>query len=117
MSGTLELSDELCWMPAGWVYDNVLERLAAELQTEKRSLSRTLLQAKTEENGGYLDLRGSRKDELIALGDAIEKVCAGIESEGPGAFFEPAYYEGFISQVRELRGMVRDRLGAFRVGI
>jgi hypothetical protein len=29
MAGTLEVTEELCWMPAGWVFDTVLERMAA----------------------------------------------------------------------------------------
>ena len=57
MAGTLEVTDELCWMPAGWVFDTVLERIASELHTQAPELADQLLAACTEAGGGYLDLR------------------------------------------------------------
>jgi len=39
MAGTLEISDDLCWMPAGWVYDNVLERIAFTLKDKDAALA------------------------------------------------------------------------------
>ncbi len=110
MSGTLELSDELCWMPAGWVYDNVLECLAEELRTEQPSVSRALLQARTYENGGYLDLRSARTDEILALQHAAEKGYARLESEGASSFSLPEFYDGFVSQFLTLREMLQGRL-------
>ena len=57
MAGTLEVTEELCWMPAGWVFDTVLERMAAVLHTQEPALAARLRTARTEANGGYLDLR------------------------------------------------------------
>ena len=110
MSGTLELSDKLCWMPAGWVYDEALERLAAELEAGQPSTSRILRQARTEENGGYLDLRSARTDELVALHRAAEDVYVRLKSEGVARFSAPEFYVGFVSQVLTLKEMLRDRL-------
>jgi hypothetical protein len=110
VSGTLELSNELCWMPAGWVYDNVLDRLAAELEAEHPAIARTLLQARSAENGGYLDLRSARADELLALRQAAEKVHARLESEGASSFAAPEFYDGFVSQFRAFREILGNRL-------
>ena len=43
MAGTLEVTEELCWMPAGWVFDTVLEYLAAELYSQEPALAARLL--------------------------------------------------------------------------
>jgi hypothetical protein len=37
MAGTLEITDEYCWMPAGWLFDNVLDRIAAEIESQSSS--------------------------------------------------------------------------------
>ena len=66
MAGTLEVTDELCWMPAGWVFDAVLEHIAAELHTQDPELAAQLLDARTAANGGYLDLRNT----VVYLGAA-----------------------------------------------
>ena len=67
MAGTLEVTDDLCWMPAGWVFDTVLERLASELHSPAPELAAQLLAARTEANGGYLDLRASDLGTLDLL--------------------------------------------------
>ena len=46
MAGTLEVTEELCWMPAGWVFDTVLERMAAEIHPQEPALAARLLAAR-----------------------------------------------------------------------
>jgi ribosomal protein S12 methylthiotransferase accessory factor YcaO len=53
-AGTLEVIEELCWMPAGWVFDTVLERMAVVLHPQEPALAERLLAARTEANSGYL---------------------------------------------------------------
>ncbi len=98
MSGSRELPDELCWMPAGWVYDDVLDRLAQELETELPAISHMLLQAKPETNGGYLDLIHISVDELLALERAAERAYERLEMDGPSCFSVPSFYAGLASQ-------------------
>ena len=43
MAGTLQIRDEATWMPAGWIFDGVLQIVADKLKTEEASLARTLL--------------------------------------------------------------------------
>ncbi len=49
MAGTLEVTEELCWMPAGWVFDTVLERMAAMLHTQEPALAARLRAARTKD--------------------------------------------------------------------
>jgi hypothetical protein len=107
VAGTLEITDELCWMPAGWVYDNVLERLAMVLKASSPSLSTTLLQSRTHENGGYLDLRGCGTHHLSSLVQAADQAYAQVENEGANSFDDPAFYPGFMEQFQQLREMLR----------
>jgi hypothetical protein len=48
MAGTLEVTEELCWMPAGWVFNTVLERMAAVLHPQEPTQAAQLLAARTE---------------------------------------------------------------------
>jgi len=107
MAGTLEISDDLCWMPAGWLYDNVLERLASKVKDKDASLASLLLQSRTNENGGYCDLRGCGPDRLLMLIQAADDAYAQVEHNGPSSFHDPSSYPGFLEQFRSLREMLR----------
>lgn len=109
MAGTLEISDELCWMPAGWVYDNVLERMASSLKDNDVSLAGILLQSRTDENGGHCDLRMCDASQFLKLVQAADDAYAQVESEGAGSFHDPASYPGFVDQFRRLREMLYAR--------
>ena len=61
MAGTLEITETLCWMPAGWIYDNALEGIAEHLGNDLRERP---LSSLTEINGGYLDLQTATIDEV-----------------------------------------------------
>lgn len=108
MAGTLEISGDLCWMPAGWVYDNVLERMASFLKDKDASLSDMLLQSRTDENGGYIDLRICDANRLTALVQAADGAYAQVESEGASSFYDPTSYPGFLDQFRKLLEMLHD---------
>ena len=109
MAGTLEISEELCWMPAGWVYDNVLERMALALKEEDAMLAGLLLQSRRDENGGYCDLRMIGEGQLLKLSKAADDVYLQVEAEGATAFHDPSSYPGFVDQLLKLRQMFRGR--------
>lgn len=106
MAGTLEVSDELCWMPAGWVFDTVLERLASELHTPAPELAAQLLAARTEANGGYLDLRASDRGTLDLLLNAADTAYDRLKQESAEGFRTPAFYKGLLDQFQEFRDML-----------
>lgn len=111
MAGTLEISEDLCWMPAGWVYDNMLERMALVLNGEDAMLANMLLQSRTDDNGGYCDLRMMDGGQLLRLAKAADDVCLQIEAEGASSFHDPSSYPGFVDQLRQLRQMLCKRVG------
>src|SRR2546423_5269671 len=98
MAGTLEISDDLCWMPAGWVYDNVLERIAFTLKDKDAALASLLLQSRIDENGGYCDLRECCANRFLLLVQAADDAYAQVEREGPTPFHDPSFYPGFLEQ-------------------
>ena len=107
MSGTLEISNTHCWMPAGWVYDNAMERLAAVIQSRNTTLSRMLTESRTSEQGGHLDLRGLSVSELSLLVDASGEVCRLAALQGPNSFADPTFFSGFLSQLHQLHEMLK----------
>jgi hypothetical protein len=107
MAGTLEIRDDLCWMPAGWVFDNLLER-AAQAEPE---LKEALLGALTEGGAGYLDMRGWSPTRVRRLKSAVRQVRDEVERGGAGAFANPQFFPGFLRQVDELLDLLTQALG------
>src|SRR5436189_2876300 len=103
MSGTLIVRDNAVWMPAGWVFDNVLELVASELQAENSSLSKALLDARTDVRGGYLDLRMLDANQFRSLVRAAGRAYERVIEEGAKAFYDPSFYEGFVKRFDDLK--------------
>jgi hypothetical protein len=102
MAGTLEITEDLCWMPAGWVVDTVLERMARVLQTKDPTLAEMLLAARTDASGGYLDLRDMTLETLGMLLDAAHVAYSHLEHEGAAGFEAPEFYAGLLTQFQHL---------------
>lgn len=107
MSGTMDIRDDIAWMPAGWVFDNVLELVASELQSEDPSLATILLEARIDISGGYLDLRTLSADRFRSLLRAVERVFNRLIKEGPDAFHDPSFYPGFMKHLDELKRLLQ----------
>lgn len=110
MAGTLEVTDELCWMPAGWVFDSVLERLASELCTQAPELADQLLAARTEANGGYLDLRNRDQNTFDLLLKAADIAYSRLKQEGKERSATPEFHEGLLDQFQEFHDMLHRRV-------
>ena len=106
MAGTLEVTEELCWMPAGWVFDTALERMAAVLHPQEPALAERLLAARTEANGGYLDLRVMDLETLVLLSNAADSAYGHITREGAQGLAAPEFYEGLLKQFLQLCDML-----------
>ena len=105
MSGMLDISDKVAWMPAGWVFDGVLELIAAELKTENPSLAAALLQARTEATG-YCDIRTLDATQFRSLLEAVERTYARLLEEKTIAFHNTKFRAGFINQFQELKALL-----------
>lgn len=115
MAGTLEVTEELYWMPAGWVFDTVLEQMAAVLYPKEPGLAERLLDARTAANGGYLDLRDMDQETLGLIFHAADRAYGRMKEAGAQGFVAPAFYEGLLTQFQQLRDMLHIRQKA-RVG-
>jgi hypothetical protein len=94
-------------MPAGWVFDTVLERLAAVVDPHDPALAARLRAARTEADGGYLDLRDLECERWALLAQAAEHVSTHlIQDEGPGGM-APAFATGLRTQMHQLCVMVQ----------
>jgi len=110
MAGTLELSHELIWMPAGWVYDNTLEQIADSIRESSPELQQRLLASLTEVNGGYLDLQRCDSTALRTIAAGLAMVTAKVISSGPNAMHDPSFYDGYVQQLRELYSLLMKRM-------
>ena len=106
MAGTLEVTEELCWMPAGWVFDTVLERMAVVLHSQEPALAARLLAARREANGGYLDLRDIDLETLVLLLNAAYSAYGSIAGEGAQVCAAPAFSVGLLAQLQPLRDIL-----------
>lgn len=107
MAGTLEVTEDLCWMPAGWVFDTILERVAGVLYTKDPGFAEMLLAARTDTSGGYLDLRDMPLETLGILLDAAHIAYRHMEREGAAGFAAPELYAGCLTQFQQLLDMLR----------
>jgi hypothetical protein len=110
MAGTLEITDEYCWMPAGWLFDNVLDRIAAEVESQSSATAEKLHNARTDVSGGYLDLRSAPTPELELITKSAETALMAVEKAGADSFYDPSSYPGFIQQFQSLNQMLRNAL-------
>ncbi len=106
MSGVVKVNETAAWIPAGWVYDGVLELIARELANEDQELAAALLGARTN-NRGYFDLRGIDAAKFHSLLQASQRAYDRAVEKGPGSFHDPRSYDGFIKRFEELRSMLR----------
>ena len=93
------------WGPAGWVFDNVLQRVCSELSDD--GLVTNLLNARTEGGSGYCDLRELPANRFRALVAAAEKALRIAEDESPAVFAQPEFHPGFVDRFRDLIVMLR----------
>ena len=106
MSGVVKVNETVVWIPAGWVYDGVLELIAQELADKDQELAAALLGSRTSTRG-YFDLRGINTEKFQSLLHASERAYDRAVEKGPGGFHDPRSYDGFIKHFGELRSMLR----------
>ena len=107
MAGTLEVTENLCWMPAGWVFDNVLERIAELLHPQNAALAELLLAARTDANGGYLDLRDVSLETLGLLVETANIAYGCLARAGVQECTSQEFYAGLLTQFQALCEMLR----------
>lgn len=118
MSGTLVVDDNVAWMPAGWVYNGVLERIAQALDERYAGLRQFLREAQTEYRG-YCDIQSLNVDDFNVVLEAAARAYLKTANEGAAAFRDPKWYGPFVKHfgglVEILRADPRARVDSSRV--
>ena len=81
--------------------------MAAVLHTQEPALAAQLRAARTEANGGYLDLRAMDLETWMLLVYAAESAYSGLTRDGAQGYATPAFYEGLLTQFQQLRDMLQ----------
>ena len=110
MSGTMALTEDLCWMPPGWFYDPILERMATRLAKSHPELHDTLLISRTFINGGFLDLRKADINILQTLLAAARETEAEFVAGGAKSVAFPEAFDGFMKRLAELVAMLEQAI-------
>ena len=106
MSGTLIINDDATWSPSGWIYNDVLERVALELRSDDPPLAMLLLSAQTDK-GGFGELLSLTDKQFVTLQKAVERAFDSAASDGPSSFDQPEYYIGFMYVFSEFKALLR----------
>lgn len=106
MSGILVVDDKVAWMPAGWVYNGVLERIRESLDERHTGLRQFLLEAQTEYRG-YCDIQSLNVEDFNLFLEAAGNAYLKTANDGPGAFRDPKWYGPFIKHFGGLVEMLR----------
>jgi hypothetical protein len=113
MSGTLVIDEKVAWMPAGWVYNGVLEQIAQSLDERYAGIRQFLLEARTEFRG-YCDIQSLNIDDFNIVLEAAGRAYLKAANAGPEGFRDPKWYGPFIKHfgglIEMLRGDPRARL-------
>lgn len=102
MAGTLIVNEKQDWLPASWVFDNVLESIAEVLVADEPQLAQEFLDARTTVGMGYLDLRAFPREQFISIMKSAQTALQKAKNEGPSVFQLPSYYPGYISHFENL---------------
>lgn len=101
MAGTLQVNDRSAWTPAGWIFNNALERVASRIEADDADLAQIVLDA-LGPNPGHLDLCRAPTDRMQLITRAAEEVCRRTEAAGPKAFHDADFFELFVRELQQL---------------
>lgn len=101
MAGTLQVNESSAWTPAGWIFNNVLERIALRLESDDEKLATTVFES-LGPMPGHLDLCLTPADRVQLFTRAAEEVCRRAEDAGPAAFADKSFFEPFQRELHHL---------------
>ncbi|MBL8720081.1 MAG: hypothetical protein JNL79_29110 [Myxococcales bacterium] len=107
MSGTLVINEHDTWTVAGWLFDNVLERVSSRVDASSHELACLLREGATDVNGGFVDLSPLSSVRMHDLLTALEGLRAATVAQGPSSFHAPEFFDGYVTQMNLLIDMVR----------
>jgi hypothetical protein len=105
MAGTLQVNERSAWTPAGWIFNNVLERVALRIEPDDEDFATSVFDA-LGPMPGHLDLCNTPASQIQLLARATRDVCRRAEEAGPSAFPEGIFFDSFISELRRLQQLL-----------
>jgi len=106
MSGCIAINASSSWTPAGWIFDNVLEDVADELQGRDAQLARLVRDAL--EGFEYLNVSNWTETQMSTLLQAVVSSRAERLRRGAAAFAKPEFFPGFLEAVDRLIGLLNE---------
>jgi hypothetical protein len=82
MAGTLQVNELAVWTPTGWIFNNVLERVAVRLAADDPELSETVAES-LGPIPAHLDLSTAAAGRLQLFARAAEEVARRARDAGP----------------------------------
>lgn len=113
MAGMFVVSEEICWISAGWIFMNVVESLAAavdESDPANPSLASRLHHELQRVGSGYLDLRMVSSGDLAQLLNATDAMIGDLKRKGDQAFGWPEAFPLYIRECISLRHKLSEGL-------
>jgi hypothetical protein len=104
MAGTLIISEAVGWLPANWIFRNVLEELPAQLPATEAELRSRLTKGVLT---GTADLRSLERESFRSLISAVDLVYDNTVAEGSNAFRDPTFYPAYVKWLDELRAKLK----------
>jgi len=108
------VTDSVSWLPAGWVYDSVLEDAATQVAPHGADLADRLRSATTSSSVAYLDIRPWADADVAAFADAVQDGLDRVVHRGRAAFADPGFFDGYVAKVAQLASMLRDEVARRR---
>jgi hypothetical protein len=107
VSGTLVISDEATWMPASWLFDDILSALAQGVEKLDPALAEQLRDGRTEVSVGYADVRAVSGDAYDALLATVTQLTHELAGASADTGQDRDYRSAALSAVGELRALLR----------
>lgn len=101
MAGTLQVNESATWTPAGWIFNNILERIALRIEADDEQLA-TLVFDSLGPMPGHLDLCLEPADRVRRFTKAAEEVSRRADEAGASAFPDQHFYDNFQRELRLL---------------
>ena len=101
MAGTLQVNEHSAWIPAGWIFNNILERVALRLEPEDEELANEVFDA-LGPSPGHLDLCLTSVTRMQRFTQAAEEVHRRAQEAGASAFPDESFFMPFIQELQQL---------------
>ena len=102
MAGTLIINANADWLPAGWIFDSVVDSIVVKVSETWPDLARSFREARTEGGSGYLDMAEWPSQQVVAVLEAVQRHRRETTSAGARAFHDPVFFPAYVAHLDDL---------------